>query len=74
MNVIGKPGIDKVDFELYSLAVSAVNACGKCIIAHERTLRQHGMSREAIQSVVRIASVMHAVAVTLEFEREAVAA
>src|SRR5690606_38388098 len=25
MNVIGKPGVDKVDFELWSLAVSAVN-------------------------------------------------
>ena len=25
MNVIGAPGIDKTDFELYSLAVSAVH-------------------------------------------------
>ena len=25
MNVIGQPGIDKVDFELFSLAVSAIN-------------------------------------------------
>ncbi len=74
MNVIGKPGIDKVDFELYSLAVSAINACGKCIVAHERALRQQGVSREAIQSVVRIASVIHAVALTLEFEGEAAAA
>jgi len=28
MNVIGSPGIDKADFELISLAVSAVNGCG----------------------------------------------
>ena len=28
MNVIGNPGIDKLDFELLSLAVSAINGCG----------------------------------------------
>ena len=35
MNVIGNPGIDKLDFELLSLAVSAVNGCGLCVTAHE---------------------------------------
>ncbi len=29
MNVIGNPGVEKVDFELWSLAVSAVNGCGQ---------------------------------------------
>ena len=60
MNVIGNPGIDKLDFELLSLAVSAINGCGTCVVAHERQLRQHGMSREAIQSAVRIAATVHA--------------
>jgi len=68
MNVIGSPGIPKVDFELVSLAVSAVNGCGKCVTAHERVLRQHEMSREAVQSAVRIASVIHAVAGVLDYE------
>ncbi len=36
MNVIGNPGVDKVDFELWSLAVSAINGCGMCIDAHEK--------------------------------------
>jgi alkyl hydroperoxide reductase subunit D len=67
MNVIGNPGIDKMDFELLSLAVSAINGCGKCIAAHERQLRQHEVSREAIQSAVRIASTIHAVAGVLEY-------
>jgi alkyl hydroperoxide reductase subunit D len=66
MNVIGNPGIDKVDFELLSLAVSAVNGCGMCIVAHEKQLRKHEVSREAIQSAVRIAAVIHAVAGVLE--------
>ena len=38
MNVIGAPGIDKADFELFSLAVSAINGCGMCIDAHEKVL------------------------------------
>jgi lipoyl-dependent peroxiredoxin subunit D len=71
MNVIGNPGIDKLDFELLSLAVSAVNGCGMCVTAHERKLREGGVSREAIQSAVRIASVIHAVAGVLEYQAAA---
>jgi alkyl hydroperoxide reductase subunit D len=68
MNVIAKPGVEKVDFELWSLAVSAINGCGMCIEAHDKTLKEHGVSKEAIQQAVRIASVMHAVAATLDGE------
>ena len=66
MNVIGNPGIDKQDFELLALAVSAINGCGTCVASHERTLRKHGLQREAIQSAVRIAATVHAVARVLE--------
>jgi len=68
MNVLGNPGIAKADFELISLAVSAVNGCGRCVTAHERVLRQHEVGREAVQSAVRIASVIHAVAGVLDYE------
>ena len=66
MNVMANPGIDKAAFEAASLAVSAVNGCGACLDAHERTLRQHGVSAQGVQSITRIAAVMHAVAVTME--------
>lgn len=66
MNVIGAPGIDKADFELMSLAVSAMNGCGMCIDSHEKVLRDHGMNPEAVQAAVRIASVMQAVGATLK--------
>jgi alkyl hydroperoxide reductase subunit D len=66
MNVIGNPGIDKVDFELLSLAVSAINGCGTCVASHERQLRKHELTREAVQSAVRIAATVHAVARVLE--------
>jgi lipoyl-dependent peroxiredoxin subunit D len=71
MNIIGNPGIDKLDFELLSLAVSAVNGCGMCITSHEKKLRAGGISREQIQSAVRIASVIHAVAGVLEYQQAA---
>lgn len=66
MNVIGNPGMDKVEFELVCLAVSAINGCGSCMSSHERQIRQHGMPREAVQSAVRIAASVHAAARVLE--------
>ena len=42
MNIIGNPGVDKIDFELWSLAVSAVNGCGMCIESHEHEVVQEG--------------------------------
>ncbi|MEO8557723.1 MAG: carboxymuconolactone decarboxylase family protein [Rhodospirillales bacterium] len=74
MNAIANPGVDKVDFELWSLAVSAINGCGLCIDAHEKVVRQAGLSAEQVQAAVRIASVVHAVAVTLETDQAAAVA
>lgn len=68
MNVIGRPGIDKADFELMSLAVSVVNGCGLCIDSHEKVLKQAGVGKEVVQHAVRIASVMHAVATVFDAE------
>ncbi|MER5318970.1 carboxymuconolactone decarboxylase family protein [Streptosporangium roseum] len=68
MTIIGNPGVDKVDFELWCLAVSAINGCGRCLESHEQVLRQSGMSREQIQEALRIAAAINAVAATLEAE------
>ena len=68
MSVIGKPGVEKADFELWSLAVSAVNGCGMCMEAHEKVVRHGGLSQEHVQTAVRIASVVQAVAAVLEGE------
>lgn len=62
MNVIGNPGIDKAEFELYSLAVSAINGCEFCIRAHEQVVRGAGIEREGVQSAARIAAVIAAAA------------
>ncbi|MFJ5947888.1 alkyl hydroperoxide reductase [Streptomyces noursei] len=68
MNVIGNPGVDKVDFELWSLAVSAINGCGMCLDSHEQVLRKAGVERETIQEAVKIASVLQAVGAVLDAE------
>ena len=68
MNLLANPGVDKADFELWSLAVSAVNGCGLCIDSHEVELRKHGLTSVQIQAAVRIAAVVNAVAQVLAAE------
>lgn len=68
MSVMAKPGVDRADFELWSLAVSAVNGCGMCMESHEKMVREAGMAPEQVQAAVRIASVVHAVAAVLDGE------
>ncbi len=65
MNVIGNPGIDKITFELYALAVSAINGCSACIAAHNKTVQDHGLSKVAVQHSFRIAAVLNAAAQAL---------
>ena len=66
MNVMRTHGVDGVDFELWSLAVSAINGCGKCIDTHEQVLVAKGITEEIILTTVRIASVVHGIGVVLD--------
>ena len=68
MNVIGNPGVEKADFELWSLAVSAMNGFQYCVNAHEPLIIKAGLTRAHVQTAVRIASVVQAVATTLTAE------
>jgi alkyl hydroperoxide reductase subunit D len=62
------PGVDTVDYELWCVAVSAINGCGACLDAHERVLRGAGVGRETVQEAFRIAAVVQAVGTTLDAE------
>lgn len=62
MNVIANPGVEKVDFELYALAISAINGCGMCMDAHVQTVEKAGISKQGVQSCIRIAAVINAAA------------
>ena len=68
MNIMRTHGVDHLDFELWSTAVSAINGCGACVDSHEKTLREKGMEEEKILAAIRIASVIHAVAKMLSAE------
>ena len=61
MNVLANPGVEKVDFELWSVAVSAINGCGMCLDSHEAELRKHTVPNTSIQTAIRIAAVVNAV-------------
>ncbi|MBY0374492.1 MAG: carboxymuconolactone decarboxylase family protein [Bryobacteraceae bacterium] len=73
MNAIRTHGGDPVDFELYCTAVSAINNCQACVGAHEKVLREKGVSEETILAAVRIAAVIHAIASVLDYEGVAAA-
>ena len=66
MNIVVNPGVEKIDFELYALAVSALNGCGLCIDSHTKTIEKAGVNKQAIQHVIRIAAVLNSVVSVLE--------
>ena len=66
MQRIAKPATNKADFELFCLAVSAINGCEMCIRSHEEGVLGGGLSEEKVQDAVRIAAVMFGAAVGLE--------
>jgi alkyl hydroperoxide reductase subunit D len=66
MNRLVQPASNKLDFELFALAVSAINGCESCVRAHEQAVIAGGMSEDQVNDAVRIASTVHAAAVSLE--------
>lgn len=60
MSFMAQPGIEKIDFELMSLAVSAINGCGMCMESHTKQLLEKGITRLGIQSAIRIAATLNA--------------
>jgi alkyl hydroperoxide reductase subunit D len=62
MNIIGNPGVDKANFELWCFAVSSINGCPDCVASHEHTLREAGVSRETIQEALKAAAIVAGVA------------
>ena len=63
-------GIDKIDFEIFALAVSIINGCGMCIDAHTNQLLKHGLSKLQIQLVAKIAAVINSLAQALIIQNQ----
>jgi alkyl hydroperoxide reductase subunit D len=57
---------NKADFELFCLAVSAINNCQSCMAAHEATVLKQGLTDDHVIDAIRIAATLHAAAVAAE--------
>ena len=66
MNRLVKPAGSKADFELFCLAVSAINGCGTCIESHEKVVTEGRLTEDQVHDAVRIAATINATAVALE--------
>jgi len=66
MQRVAKPATNKPDFELFCLAVSAINGCEMCIRSHEAVVIEGGLTEDQVHDAVRIAAVVNAAAVALE--------
>jgi alkyl hydroperoxide reductase subunit D len=71
MNVIANPGVEKNDFELWCVAVSAINGCGACLDSHEEELKKRGVPNTQVQAALRIGAVVNAVSRVMAGERAA---
>lgn len=60
MNSLRSHGVDQNNFELWCLAVSAINGCGVCIDSHESKLREAGIEEGKILMSIRVAAVVSA--------------
>jgi alkyl hydroperoxide reductase subunit D len=69
MNVLRGHSVEAVDFELWCLVASAINACGRCVDSHEKVLREKGASEELINAAIRVTSAIHAIGVVLDAEK-----
>ena len=65
MTRLARPLGSKLDFELFCLAASAIYHCDVCVEAHEKAVREHGLTDEHVLDAIRIAAVVHGVAVAL---------
>jgi alkyl hydroperoxide reductase subunit D len=66
MNGLIRHGVPQSDFELFGLAASAIKGCEGCIKAHVHGAREHGVSTEGIQTVLKLSAVIHAAAKVLD--------
>ncbi len=68
MNVMVKPGVDRASFELWLLAVLAIDGRGMSTESHERAVPQHGLTHQQVQAAVRIAAAVNTAAGALNME------
>lgn len=74
MTALTSPAVDKIDFELWAFAVSAMSNCAACLNSHESELHKRGVTPERVQAALRIAATMNAIGIVLRGEAAMAAA
>jgi alkyl hydroperoxide reductase subunit D len=65
MSVMMNPAMGKELFELMSLVLSAVNGCERCVVAHEHSLKELGVSEPRIYDAIRLGAVIKGLCTTM---------
>jgi len=65
MRIVSNPGVEKNDFDLWCVSVSAIHGCPDCLDAHEGELRARGVEALPVQTALRIAAVVHGISRTM---------
>lgn len=64
-----QPATSAANFELFSLACAALAGCQLCLKAHEKAVLAAGMTHDNVHDAVRIAAVIHGIAVALDMPK-----
>lgn len=60
MSLTFKPGVDPLDFHLWTLAASAIHGCEACLRSQAATLRALGARPPVLSAALRAAALIHA--------------
>ncbi|MFN3463298.1 MAG: carboxymuconolactone decarboxylase family protein [Terricaulis sp.] len=60
MTALAQTDVDKIDFELWAFAISAISNCAACLNVHEAELHKRGVTLERVQAALRIAATVNA--------------
>lgn len=60
MTALSQTDVDKIDFELWAFAISAMSNCAACLNVHEAELHKRGVTLERVQAALRIAATVSA--------------
>lgn len=58
MTALAKPALGKARYEMLAFAISVLNGCEMCLVAHEKTLKAEGVADEKIHDLARLAATV----------------
>lgn len=69
MTALSQTDVDKIDFELWAFAISAMSNCSACLNVHEAELHKRGMTLERVQAALRIAATVAGINTALRIKQ-----